>query len=173
MTTDPVARTETRRRAVEFPDDPRALLASMWPPLARSDLAALPKTLRRAAAVGGAAVAHGRIRRLMQFVQVIRKRAARYATTKTWSLTAPNGRVIHFPAADPGAVAFKELADKHGGAEYERALIELVVPRLRPGDVFVDVGAHVGYVSAFAATTGAAEIGRAACRETGWHHVLV
>src|SRR3546814_3667689 len=82
MTTDPVSRTETRRRAVEFPDDPRALLASMWPPLARSDLAALPKTLRRAAAVGGAAVAHGRIRRLMQFVQVIRKRAARYATTK-------------------------------------------------------------------------------------------
>src|SRR3546814_5748496 len=84
----------------------------------------------------------------MQFVQVIRKRAARYATTKTWSLTAPNGRVIHFPAADPGAVAFKEMADKHGGADYERALIEFVVPRLRPGDVFVDVGAHVGYVSA-------------------------
>src|SRR3546814_15832225 len=74
----------------------------------------------------------------------------------TWSLPAPNGRVIHFPAADPGAVAFKEMADKHGGADYERALIEFVVPRLRPGDVFVDVGAHVGYVSAFAATTGAA-----------------
>src|SRR3546814_17918314 len=48
------------------------------------------------------------------------------------------------------------MADKHGGADYERALIEFVVPRLRPGDVFVDVGAHVGYVSAFAATTGAA-----------------
>src|SRR3546814_1456025 len=39
---------------------------------------------------------------------------------------------------------------------YERALIEFIVPRLQPGDVFVDVGAHVGYVSAFAATTGAA-----------------
>src|SRR3546814_15382089 len=91
----------------------------------------------------------------MQFVQVSRKRAARYATTHTWSLTAPNGRVIHFPAADPGEVAFKEMADKHGGADYERALIEFVVPRLRPGDVVVDVGAHVVYARAFAAPTGA------------------
>src|SRR3546814_19537666 len=48
------------------------------------------------------------------------------------------------------------MAAKHGGADYERALIEFIVPRLQPGDVFVDVGAHVGYVSAFAAPTGAA-----------------
>src|SRR3546814_7291221 len=149
------SKREARRRAVETPSDSAALIASAWPPYGREEIGLVARTLCRAATIPGAIGPRHFMSRLMQLGALLRKRGSRYATSKTWSAVAPGGRTIRFPAADPGAVAFKEMAAKHGGADYERALIEFIVPRLQPGDVFVDVGAHVGSVSAFAPTTGA------------------
>src|SRR3546814_17195723 len=89
--------------------------------------------------------------RLMQLGALLRKRGSRYATSKTWRAVAPGGRTIRFPAADPGAVAFKELAAKHGGAAYERALIAFIVPRPQTGHVFVVFGPHCGSFTPLAA----------------------
>ena len=147
---------DPKRRVLEAPDDASALLASAWPPRTRADLGRLPATLRRAATLPDAVDIRHRawLWRLMQVVTVFKKRAASYGKTATWSMTAPNGQEILFPLGEPGAVAFKAMADEYG-QDYEKALIEYVVTRLVPGDVFIDVGAHVGYISAFAATTGA------------------
>lgn len=149
------SKREARRQAVETPSDSAALIASAWPPYSRDEIGQVTRALCRAATIPGAVGPKHFMSRLMQLGALLRKRAAHYGTSKTWSATAPNGREIRFPLGDPGAVAFRQMADQHGGKDYERALIEYAVSRLRPGDVFVDVGAHVGYISAFAATTGA------------------
>jgi FkbM family methyltransferase len=149
------SKAEARRRAVEAPTDPAALMASSWPPFARSDLGRMSRVLCQAATLPGADGPRYFLSRLTQLAGLLSKQAGRYGRSKTWSMTAPNGREILFPLDDPGAVAFKAMADEYG-KDYEKTLINFICERLRPGDVFVDVGAHVGYISAFAATTGAA-----------------
>lgn len=94
------------------------------------------------------------IRRLQRAALAVRNRSARYRKTDTWSMTAPNGRVVLFPINDYSSTEFKKMVDRYD-REYESALIAFVTARLGRGDVFVDVGANVGYISAFAATTGA------------------
>lgn len=148
------SKIEARRRAVQEPADATALLASEWPPYARDRMTHVTRVLRRAATLPQAAGPSYFMTRLQLLVALLRKRAARHASAQTWTVVAPNGRKILMPLGDPDAVAFKTMADQYGGG-YERALIDFVVARLVPGDVFVDVGAHVGYISAFAASAGA------------------
>lgn len=148
------SKTEARRRAVQVPADPAALMASVWPPLARDEFGHVVRVLCRAATLPGADGPRYFMARLTQLASLLRKRAARYGKTRTWSVTAPNGREILLPLDDPGAIAFKTMADGYGGT-YEKALIDYVCARVEPGDLFIDVGAHVGYVGAFAAATGA------------------
>lgn len=148
------SKTEARRRAVEVPTDPAALMASVWPPFTRDEFGKVVRVLCRAATLPGADGPRYFMTRLTQLAALLRKRAARYGKTATWRVLAPNGREILVPLGDPGAVAFKAMADEYGGS-YEQALIDYVCARLGPGDVFVDVGAHVGYIGAFAAAAGA------------------
>lgn len=145
------SKTEARRRAVEHPTDPTALIASAWPPFSRGDLGPMSQVLCRAATLPGAMGPRYFLTRLTQLAALLGKRAGRYGRVRTWSMTAPNGREIRFPLDDPGAVAFKAMADEYG-TDYERTLIEFICARLGPDDVFIDVGAHVGYISAFAAS---------------------
>jgi len=156
------SRREARRRVVMEPGDASALLANYWPPFTREELLKVPERLRRVVVLGSVI---GRlpgsvfspkflIWRVQEAVKFIREQLGRHATAKTWSSTAPNGKTIKFPLTSPSAIAFKEMADKYT-PYYEKALVDFLVQRLKPGDVFVDVGANVGYVSAFAATTGA------------------
>ena len=148
------SKAEARRRAVQTPSDPAALIASVWPPFSRDEFGQVVRVLCRAATLPGADGPRYFMARLTQLAALLRKRATRYGKTQTWSVTAPNGREILLPLGDPGAVAFKSMADGYGSG-YEKALIDYVCGRLDPGDVFVDVGAHVGYIGAFAAATGA------------------
>ncbi|GHD50988.1 hypothetical protein GCM10017083_24910 [Thalassobaculum fulvum] len=148
------SKAEARCHAVQTPSDPAALMASVWPPFARAEFNHVVRVLCRAATLPGADGPRYFMARLTQLAALLRKRAARYGKTQTWSVTAPNGREILIPLGDPGAVAFKTMADGYGGG-YEKALIDYVCARLGPGDVFVDIGAHVGYIGAFAAAGGA------------------
>jgi|GEM_PF-261123 len=148
-------RDESRRRAVQEPGDVDSTLAAQWPPYSRDEIKALRQTLNRGKVARDDAVTAYIARRLGRAVQAINNRARRYGETPVWSVTAPNGRDVRFPINDYASTEFKKLVDRHGGL-YERTLIEFVTRRLGPGDVFVDVGANVGFISAFAATTGAA-----------------
>ena len=149
------ARDDARRRAVQEPGDVEAALVAQWPPYSRDELKALGRKLNRAKVARDGTVAAYIARRLGRAVQAINNRALRYRETPVWSMTAPNGREVRFPINDYASTEFKKLVDRHGQL-YERTLIDFVTRRLGPGDVFVDVGANVGFISAFAATTGAA-----------------
>lgn len=157
------SRAQAKHRVVESPNDIAALISSYWPPYSREDLVKTPDALRRVVALGTSigqmptSVMSPKflIWRLQEAVKLIQEQAVRYATNDTWSLTSPNGRVIKFPLTSPSARAFKAMADEYT-PYYEKSLVDYLVERLTPNDVFVDVGANVGYVSAFAATTGAA-----------------
>lgn len=157
------SRTEAKHRVVESPDDISAMISSYWPPYSREELVKCPDALRRVVALGAAI---GRMPssvmspkfllwRIQETVKLLQEQMGRHATTSTWSLPSPNGQVIKFPLTSPSAHAFKAMADEYT-PYYEKSLVDYLVDRLKPGDVFVDVGANVGYVSAFAATTGAA-----------------
>ena len=82
-------------------------------------------------------------------MEYLRTRAARYGKPAVWTARTDTGQAIHMPLSEPAAVAFKKLVDESGGA-YERALIGYLRQRLGPRTIFVDVGAHVGYISAMA-----------------------
>jgi len=157
------SRTESRRRIVASPDDVHALLGSYWPPFSRAELMKIPDRLRRVVVLGSVV---GRlpgnvfspqflIHRVQETVKFLREQTERYSTTRTWSLTAPNGRTIKFPLTSASAITFKDMAGKYS-PYYEKSLVDFLFDRLAPGDVFVDIGANVGYVSAFAAAAGAA-----------------
>lgn len=157
------SRTESRRRVVVAPDDVHALLGSYWPPFSRAELMKIPDRLRRIVVLGSVV---GRlpgnvfspqflIWRVQEAVKFLREQAERYSTARTWTLTAPNGRTIKFPLTSASAIAFKEMAGQYT-PYYEKSLVDFLLARLGPGNVFVDIGANVGYVSAFAATSGAA-----------------
>jgi len=148
------SKSEAKRRAVQTPTDPAALMASVWPPFSRTELGQMTRVLCKAATLPRADGPRYLMSRIMQLAALLRNRAARDGQTETWTMKAVNGQDILFPLGDPGAIAFKAMADEYGQS-YEKALIDFVVGRLGPGDVFVDVGAHIGYISAFAATTGA------------------
>ncbi len=151
-----IGRDAARRQAVADPADPGILLRTIWPLRARADIAPCSKLVRRLLVLGAPMAQTSalavQVRNLLTFLTT---RAGRYRQSKTWQITAPDGRSIVLPVGDPAAKAFKDMVDGYDGF-YEQALIEFIVPRLGPDDVMVDVGAHVGYVSCFAATTGAA-----------------
>jgi len=138
------------------------MLGSYWPPFSRAELMKIPERLRRIVVLGSVVGAlpgnvfspQFLIWRVQEAVKFLREQTERYATAKTWSLTAPNGRTVKFPLTSASAVAFRDMAAKYT-PYYEKSLVDFLLDRLGPGDVFVDVGANVGYVSAFAATTGA------------------
>lgn len=92
--------------------------------------------------------------RLQELAKVFNERVGRHRAVKSWSLTLANGKTVNFPLDDPSAVAFKEMADKYT-PYYEKALADYLVDTLEPGDIFVDGGANIGYVSAVAAAMGA------------------
>ncbi len=157
------SRAESRRRVVQSPGDVHALLGSYWPPFSRDELMRFPIRLRRIVVLGstigqlpGSVFSpQFLIHRVQETVKFLREQSERYATAKTWSLTAPNGRTIKFPLTSASALAFKAMADNYS-PYYEKSLVDFMFDRLSPGDVFVDVGANIGYVSAFAAAAGAA-----------------
>ncbi|EDP63442.1 lipopolysaccharide biosynthesis protein (SAM-dependent methyltransferase protein) [alpha proteobacterium BAL199] len=148
------SRDEARRKAVEDPADFAALFGSRWPPYSRTELAALPKVIRRGMVTPDEPYSRHCTRRLTRILHALQHRMARYGKTQTWAMTAPNGQKILFPINDFGSIEFKKMVDEYDQF-YEWTLIEFVAARLGFGDVFVDVGANVGYISAFAATTGA------------------
>ena len=151
-----------RRQAVEDPRQGAPLIGATWPPRTRAQLLDSSKRIRHALVLRAAGLvddpgqfqylvrAVDRIRQLIEFFQ---RREKRWQTRDVWPVTAPNGKVIKFPMTDPAADMFKKIVEEYGG-HYETALISFLNARLGPGDVFVDIGAHTGYVSAFAATTG-------------------
>lgn len=149
-------RDTARRQAVADPADPGFLLRTIWPLRARADIAQCSKLVRRLLVLGvpvsQTSALAVQVRNLLAFLT---NRAGRYRQSRAWRISAPDGRSIQLPVGDPAARAFKDLVDGYDGF-YEQALVEFIVPRLGPDDVMVDVGAHVGYVSCFAATTGAA-----------------
>lgn len=148
-------RDAARRRAVEQPGDLHAVLAGGWPPCSRDELATLSRTLRRGRLVDDDPVAGYFTNRVARALKALQQRMARYGKTTSWTKAGPNGIEVRFPLNDQASLEFKTLVD---GCDqlYEQALIGFVTGRLGPGDVFVDVGANVGYVSGFASTTGAA-----------------
>ncbi len=149
------SRADAKRKAVTDPADPLALMGASWPPSTFKELATLPGTIKRSATLPGTVDPQYLLWRVTEAVRHIKGRMARYGNVETWTIRSPNGVPVQFPLGDPNAVAFKKMADEYT-PYYEKALVDFVVVRLGPGDVFVDIGAHVGYVGAFAATTGAA-----------------
>ncbi|MDF1792180.1 MAG: FkbM family methyltransferase [Thalassobaculaceae bacterium] len=155
-------RSEARRVAVQDPSDVSALAGGYWPPFDRAEMMKVPGALRRIAALGSSikAIPHYvlsprfLIWRLQELVKVFNERTERHRSQKSWSLTLSNAKTVKFPLDDPSAVVFKEMADKFT-PYYEKSLAEYLIDTLRPGDVFVDGGANIGYVSAVAASTGA------------------
>lgn len=149
-------RDQARMLAVLRPGDANLLLMSVWPPESRADMQAASRMARIAAILkpGSEEVWYvsTRIRHVEQYLAT---RAARYGRPPVWTACGDSGRPVHMPLSEPPAVAFKALVDAAGGA-YEQALIDYLRRRLGPKTLFVDVGAHVGYVSAMAAATGAA-----------------
>ncbi|WP_084618973.1 FkbM family methyltransferase [Thalassobaculum salexigens] len=156
-------REAARRSLLSDPANPAATVDAHWPPITRADLARCAQSIQRSVLLldtsAGAdpavrtRLAHIRYR-VQQLIQYIRQRAMRVANANTWQATTRNGQPINFPLADGPARVFKEIAEGYEGG-FEHALHDFVTDTLRPGDVFVDVGAHIGYTSAFASTTGA------------------
>lgn len=148
-------RAAARRSVLRDPSSADDLKAAVWPPRTRGELARAGRLLNRLKVLAGQSSAlvymDARIRALLENLQV---RMQRYRAAKAWRAKAPNGQEIAFPLETQAAVAFKELIDGSSGL-YERPMLELIDRTVGPGDIFVDVGAHVGYVSAMAATTGA------------------
>ncbi|SDG47426.1 MULTISPECIES: FkbM family methyltransferase [Thalassobaculum] len=153
---------EFRRQAVEDPHQGAPLIGATWPPRTRVQLLASSKRIRHALVLRASGLVEdpGQIQyliravdRVRQLIEFFQRREKRWHTKDVWSVTAPNGQVIRFPMTDPAADMFKKIVEEYGG-HYERALITFLNDRLGPGDVFVDIGAHTGYISAFAATTG-------------------
>lgn len=149
------SRDHARRRAVEDPADIDTMLTACWPPHSRDELKSLVGKLRRGQTARDGRVTGYLFRRINRAIQAINNRAQRYRNTQTWTMAAPGGQTIHFPINDYVSTEFKKMVDKYDQL-YEKALIDFITPRIGPGDVFVDVGANVGYISAFAAATGAA-----------------
>ena len=148
-------REKARRQAVENPTDLPAMFAAEWPPFDRESLVKLRKSVRRGIVMPDKQLAVHLSRRIQRFTKALQHRIERYRRTKTWTAVAPSGLSVQFPLNDFASVEFKNLVDKHDQF-YERTLIDFVASRIEPGDVFVDVGANVGYVSAFIAKAGAA-----------------
>lgn len=160
--TEFASKQQARRLAVRDPSNVSALAGGYWPPYSRAEMVKVPAVLRRvvalASSIGRAPVyvlsPRFLVWRLQELAKVFKERGTRHRTSKSWSLTLSNGRTIRLPLDDPSAVAFKEMAAKFE-PYYEKALADFLIATLRPGDIFVDGGANVGYVSAVAATTGA------------------
>lgn len=156
-------REAARRALLDDPANPGATVDAHWPPITRMDLARCAQSIRRSVLLldtpAGAdpavrtRLAHIRYR-VQELIQYVRQRTLRVANAKTWQATTRSGQTVQFPLADGPARVFKEIADGYEGG-FEHALHDFVTETLRPGDVFVDIGAHIGYTSAFAATTGA------------------
>ena len=159
-----LARREAARRILlGDPADLAATVEAHWPPLTRTDLARCAKSIRRAVLLidtptGSNAATRTRLGqmryRVQELIQYIRQRTVRVANVATWQATTRNGQVVTFPLSDGPARTFKEIADGYEGG-FEHALHDYITETLGPGDVFVDIGAHIGYASGFAATTGA------------------
>jgi FkbM family methyltransferase len=156
------SRYEARCSAVEAPDDVNALAGGYWPPYSRQEMMKIPAILRRIVVLGSATgempdyVLSPRVLlwRLQELAKVFKERLQRHASPQSWSQTLSNGQTIRLPLSDPSAAAFKEMADKFE-PHYEKTLADFLIRTLKPGDIFVDGGANVGYISAVAATTGA------------------
>jgi len=149
-------RGQARKLAILRPSDPGLLLMSVWPPECRDDLVAAARMVRRARLVDPASKEAWYVATRLEHVDAyLGTRARRYGDPPVWTVHSDTGRAIHMPLTEPPAHAFKRLVDESGGG-YERALIDYLRHRLGPRSLFVDVGAHVGYVSAMAAATGAA-----------------
>jgi len=162
MMSDFKTKSQARRVAVQDPTDVSALAGGYWPPYDRAELMKVPVALRRIGALGVSVKAMPQyvlsprflVWRMQELAKVLNERAVRHGSRKTWSLSLPNRQTVRFPLDDPSAVAFKEMADKFE-PYYEKALAEYLIATLKPGDVFVDGGANIGYVSAVAASAGA------------------
>lgn len=163
MRSDREARNGLRQRLVVEPADPAATMDAEWPPRTRSELARCARAIRRAMLlleslpVADKPLASLLLRRrywLNELLKHIRYRAGQYPAAETWSVQTRSGQSIRLPLIDGPARAFREIAAGYEGG-FEHALHDYVTGHLRAGDVFVDVGAHVGYTSAFAASTGA------------------
>lgn len=153
-----------RRMAAEDPNDAGSLVGGTWPPESRMELVRAARKIKNALVLlastrnveEGQRQYIGLVRdRVNQLIEYFQRRDKWWSTQQVWTAKAPDGRVIKFPANDPAAKMFKDIVDGWYGGLYEQALINYLWPRLGPGDVFVDVGAHTGYISAFAAATGA------------------
>ena len=152
-----------RQKLLNDPTDLEASLNLFWPPMTRPELVDCSRWIQRSVLLHACeshpaplvsdrlAEMHLRIKRL---IEVIRHRAAHVAAGQTWSTRATAGQELRFPLEIGPAQAFKALIDDYEG-EYEHALNTFVIDNLRPNDVFVDIGAHIGYTSAVAASTGA------------------
>ncbi len=148
-------RTTARRAAVLEPANVQANLHAAWPPHARDGLTRTEALLKRLRVLAGDNPTFTYMdARAWATLENCQLRADRYGTEKVWRMAAPNGRQLTFPLGTAAAEAFKSLVDEAGGL-YEWPLLKLIDTRVGPGDVFIDVGAHVGYVSAMAAATGA------------------
>ena len=148
-------REQARQFAVQRPNNANLLLMSVWPPESRADLVAASRMVRFAEILGARSNELWYVSaRISHVVEYLKTRATRYGKPAVWTARTDTGQAIHMPLSEPAAVAFKKLVDESGGA-YERALIGYLRPRLGPRTIFVDVGAHVGYISAMAAATGA------------------
>lgn len=149
------ARAASRRAVLQDPANAEALRDADWPPQSRAALPRVGRLVNRLKVLSGQSQAlvymDARIRMLLENLQL---RMQRYRAANLWQAPAPNGQPVGFPLETAVAAAFKKLIDDSRG-QYERPLLDLIDRRIGPGDVFIDVGAHVGYVSAMAATTGA------------------
>lgn len=148
-------RAAARRAVLQNPASSEDVLNADWPPRTRGELARGGRIVNRLKVIAGQSASliymDARIRMLLEVLQL---RMQRYRTAKAWQIAAPNGQQIALPLETAASTAFKDMIDNSGGL-YEWPMLELIDRRIGPGDVFVDVGAHVGYVSAMAATTGA------------------
>lgn len=151
---DSKTRIKARRRAVENPSDLAAMFEAEWPPLSREHLVKLRKSIRRGIVMKDLRLPTYLMRRIKRFTAAMQHRAERYRKTQAWKAVAPNGMVVAFPLNDFASTEFKSLVEKYDSF-YERTLIDFVCSRIQPGEVFVDVGANLGYVSAFIAKAGA------------------
>lgn len=148
-------RKQARMLAVLRPAETNLLLMSVWPPQGETELAAAARMARIAAVLAPGSQEVWYITTRIQHVrQYLDTRRRRYGSPPTWTAVTDTGRTVHMPLSEPPAAAFKKLVDEAGGA-YEQALIGYLSQRLGPESVFIDVGAHVGYISAMAAATGA------------------
>jgi len=148
-------REQARMLAVLRPAEPNLLLMSVWPPQSEAGLGAAARMARAVAVLApGGQESWYVTTRIAHVRQYLKTRADRYGSPPTWTATTDTGREILMPLSEPPAIAFKGLVDEADGA-YEKALVGYLRGKLGPASVFVDVGAHVGYVSAMAAATGA------------------